>query len=442
MTSENDKQVHELPSFSISDWGLFPSSSGQTNVKSILRWWFIRYNPLYFFSAMFILTGVVFVAGETGGDQLAELGLFAVIQVYEWMLIGGAAFLINGIKQIRPAILLILLELVFLLDCTFRLETLVSHGFNGMIVSISWAFLSGCKVYVILKIFKVANGALASSVSMIAALGIVLMLQLLANHQLDELSVIQASGGLGILLIAVLLKFQPPFISELIESPHEQLFAQRLSMTMLVILSGFYFYHLLSYSFWMFSEPILALLVNASNLMFMIAIFSADKNRIFKYALGAYLMSLANPYSFFIINILCVGLFCYCAFKRRMPDLSIAAAVCCYFALWSMGVPYTELGEWPGLLDPPTLTLAGLLGLIAWKLKLLLAWALLGGGALVALFTLDWSWLHRLWLWLKSFLPDTRLGIGLSFLFFGFLSLFLGLALNWWFRKQPLDDDN
>ncbi len=86
--------------------------------------WFVRYNPLYFFSALCVLLGMYFVSQglEAMEWTAGQLLLSRVIQVYEILLIAGAALLFRGAKLSRPAVILGIMEMVFLFDCTFRAE--------------------------------------------------------------------------------------------------------------------------------------------------------------------------------------------------------------------------------------------------------------------------------------------------------------------------------
>lgn|GEM_PF-6109190 len=74
------------------------------------RYWFVQYNPWYFFSAQCVFTGVCLVAGDLESLQAfsveqAQLGLFSIIQLYELLLIAGAAFLIHRNTEPAPTLL-------------------------------------------------------------------------------------------------------------------------------------------------------------------------------------------------------------------------------------------------------------------------------------------------------------------------------------------------
>src|SRR5258705_236124 len=104
-------------------WGLMPKleAGEKLDLNKLLRYWFVQFNPLYFVSAFCVLYGVFLVARnidtlEAGSPDRAQLLLFGVLQAYEALVIFGAYFLVNQARVVRPAVLLCLLEAVFLFD--------------------------------------------------------------------------------------------------------------------------------------------------------------------------------------------------------------------------------------------------------------------------------------------------------------------------------------
>ena len=80
-------------------------------------------------------------AESSGRCGFSGIFLFAVIQLYEFLLIAAAGFLVHKVGLILPAVILTLLEGVFLFDCTFRLETISHLGLIGTVMSIMWVAL-------------------------------------------------------------------------------------------------------------------------------------------------------------------------------------------------------------------------------------------------------------------------------------------------------------
>src|SRR5690348_13666898 len=102
-------------------------------LEELLDYWFVKYNPFYFFSALCILSGVFLVSRELQPDQITtgKFLLAATVQVYEFFLIFACALLFRGLNQHRPAVILGLLEVLFLFDCTCETEALISLGQTG-----------------------------------------------------------------------------------------------------------------------------------------------------------------------------------------------------------------------------------------------------------------------------------------------------------------------
>ncbi|MHC4778161.1 MAG: hypothetical protein ACYTFG_06235, partial [Planctomycetota bacterium] len=133
--------------------------------------WFVRYNPLYFFSAFLVLGGVYFMSrglhdvGWKGGEFL----LTAVVQAYELLLIGACALLFRVARQKRPAVILAVVEIFFLFDWTFRTEALGTAGEAGGTAAAIWALLIPLKVCSLLWIFELRVRPLLVIVPSLAA---------------------------------------------------------------------------------------------------------------------------------------------------------------------------------------------------------------------------------------------------------------------------------
>ncbi len=106
----------------------------------LLHRWFVEYNPAYFASALCLLAGIFLISDGLGGakNRSGELWLIGVVQLYELMLIGGAAFLYRVLHQRRPAVVLALVEMVYLLDPTMQTEVAAYMETAGLLVSAAW----------------------------------------------------------------------------------------------------------------------------------------------------------------------------------------------------------------------------------------------------------------------------------------------------------------
>src|SRR5215471_429980 len=103
------------------------------NVRRLLHRWFVEYNPLYIVSAALVLRGVNLLSHAVN----LQLGVPAIVELYAWTLIGGAAFLYRvGLR--RPAVMLSLLAVVYQGDLTLHTETCAYLGWTGVIASGVW----------------------------------------------------------------------------------------------------------------------------------------------------------------------------------------------------------------------------------------------------------------------------------------------------------------
>ncbi len=95
--------------------------------RDFLHRCFVQYNPLYFASAFCILAGAFLVGhGLPADDFGSKAALAAVLGAYRLLVLGGAFLLLRAGQQ-RPAVLLGLVSLAFLLDPALLGERLFSH---------------------------------------------------------------------------------------------------------------------------------------------------------------------------------------------------------------------------------------------------------------------------------------------------------------------------
>ena len=236
-------------------WGLLPPQPGgrPLDLKTLLRYWFVQFNPLYFISAFCVLYGVFLIARnisalDPGSPERAHLVLFGVIQAYEALIIGGAAFLVHRARAVRPAVILTLLEAVFLFDCTFRLESVVFIGpLWAGVVMLVWLLLTAAKVRALAAVMRVPLAAWHYAAVLAAALGIVGSILLLSSPQTDKLIVLQCAAWFGACVMLVLDARRPPLASPLAQTEDERLRAARCIRGLFRLLAGFYFYHVWSY---------------------------------------------------------------------------------------------------------------------------------------------------------------------------------------------------
>lgn len=103
--------------------------------------WFVQYNPLFTASALCVLGGVLLVSKAMGRG--ADVGLTAILEIYQWLVIGVAALLYRRLHEHRPAVILGVIELVFLVDPTLQVGALAAAGETA--ASASWVLLFALK---------------------------------------------------------------------------------------------------------------------------------------------------------------------------------------------------------------------------------------------------------------------------------------------------------
>jgi hypothetical protein len=415
-------------------WGLLPDRPDGVPLaaRTVLRHWFVHFNPLYLLSAFCVLTGVFLVnrsldllpADAFDGPRLA---LFAVMQAYEALIVAGAAFLVHRARVVRPAVLLVLLEAVLIFDGTLRLESLVFRGPLRFGVTLPWLAFLSLKVWGMAAALQVR--LTRAHYARIVAAGAVLVgvVHLLAHPATNPLLVLQLAAWLGALVIGLLeVTGQTPISRLAVATYEERRRAERCTRGVFRILTGAYFVHVWSY----------ILIGSSIDLAFPAAV--AQLGTLFlrralthrrdaeAWRAGALLVcaALPNPAALPYAALVAAAAFAYRAWREGRSSLATGAALALYGALW--------IRDWPGwghalpALVPaswPTLGLAIALALIAWRLRDRLACALLAAGAAYAA-ALAWP----------RVVPRGELARGVALVAAGFALLVAGLAVNWWLK--------
>ncbi len=416
------------------EWGLMPDRSPTENLTAaeFLRYWFVQYNPLYFFSALCVFAGVYLVAGDLDNLRFfsveqAHFGLFAIIQLYELALIGGAAFLVHRNIGGRVAAILALLELVFIYDCSFRLESVAHYGSLGVLASFAWVVLTAVKLWA-LRLALALRVSISAFVAVLGgALGTAVMVQVLTTGLVDASIVYQVAGWYGAGLALAIRLLGPR-----VEAPLAVLAADRIKVDRALgaapwVLGGFYFYHLWNHILWLGNGHPAAWLGQIGILMLVTALIVRRESHIWLFGVVSVGLTVGHPPLVFVGALLTAGVFALRVRQGAPERLLVSAVLLVYLASisfgWKTGYPFPAI---PGLVSWQTLLLIGALLYLGWRRRLGLAWAVLAAGAL---FRLP-EYLLPLWVWLSN----SALALGTVLLGAGFLTLFGGLAVNWWLR--------
>jgi hypothetical protein len=142
--------------------------------------WFVEYNPLYFASALCILAGIFLVAREAPPEAfVSKLAIVASTEVYQLLLIAGAALLLRA-GLARPAAILGLLAVVFILDIALNGERLLSHvgvlslepgmrARRAVPASLAVALLGPAKILLLSRVFRLRSSGLLVTVTGLTA---------------------------------------------------------------------------------------------------------------------------------------------------------------------------------------------------------------------------------------------------------------------------------
>jgi hypothetical protein len=420
-------------------WGLFPDRGHGEPLRwrAVLRHWFVRFNPLYFVSALCVLGGVFLVSRNLDGMDPAaparpQILLFAVVQAYEALIIGGALFLVRRVGVVRPAVLLVLLEAVFLFDCTLRLESILLREPLRVAVTFAWLVLTVAKVWGLAMAMRVRLARRHYAAVLGAAAALAAMVHLLSHPSTSKLLILQVAAWLGAFVWLALDVTHTPPVSPLATTEEHRVRAARCGRGAFRIATGAYFFHVWSYIALATDSEVAwaAVLPQAGTLFLRAALVRRRDVEI--WGAGVLLVcaalpaAIAVPYAFLLVS----AVFAYRVWRGARSGLATGAAVAAYSGIVLMGwTSWSQpLPALPAFASWLTLALGLALASIGWRLRDRTAQALVavgvvyGGGGFAL-----------------RHLPRTEMGRGLLLLAAGFVVFLLGLAVNWWLRADDAE---
>lgn len=385
------------------------------NIQELLHYWFVQYNPLYFFSALCILAGMFLLTrGLTEMDwHGGQILLTGIIQIYEMILIAGAALLFRTAGQRRPAVIVGLMEVFFLLDGTFRTEMMATLGSQGLVWAGVWVVLAAAKLRVLLWAFRLRISAPGFFLPVMAALGIALFPQALEGGHVDKawVHLMAVWYGLGLLVCAKFLK--PRLGCTIMLDAWGRTVLRRSARAAWCMWAGFYLFHLLIWTA-MFHIPFTAAQAAPCFLMLFLV-----RGEIWAWSAGAAILALSATFPAALTPAAMVVGFFYLLKARqdRRPRFYAGAVVSLYMALWVTG--------WTGeALPAPNLWLNGAAILVL----LVMAWVLRLPSAIPAAVLVMLTGA-------EAFMPSGRLQWGSFIMVMGFTSLLAGIAVNLWYKR-------
>jgi hypothetical protein len=151
-----------------------PLFVNQHYLNDLFYHWFVKYNPLYFVSALCFLGGVFLASkGMRGINWIdGQVLLTGVIELYQILLLACSFILFRVISQTRPAVILVIMNIFFLFDCTYQTEHLSSVQSIGGFWTVLWIMLFALKLKCLTGIFRLKIPVIGFLVPIFAAIGI------------------------------------------------------------------------------------------------------------------------------------------------------------------------------------------------------------------------------------------------------------------------------
>ncbi len=393
----------------------------QQQFRQVIQRWFISYNPLYFFSAFCVLGGMYLVS--FGLEEMlwtrGQLMLSGIVQCYEFLLIGSAALLYRRVSLARPAVILGLIELSFLFDCTFRAEIFTSVDFSGTLLTAFWIALSVAKLSALLWAFRLKASVPDVVLPLVTVIVVAVVPQFIDRHYAYADAIHVSATCFGVVLIAVLSWRRLELSSLGTLSEWGQTVLQRSLMTFRVLLVGFYGIHLFA---WVHLFNVHISVFHVFALCLLLLLLTKQKELVWIVCAGVLAFNFTHPSWLAPIAAIVGILFVVKALQLREQRFYIGAVLACYISIWTLGWQAWPL---PPLNVLPSLAAALVLLVMAWKFKLPSALIPLTAGT---------------YPFAKIIFSLSSVQKGIVLLAFGFMALLIGVAFNWRQSRHQVEE--
>jgi hypothetical protein len=383
-----------------------------TPVQKLVHRWFVRYNPLYFFSSLSVLAGVFLVS--RGLEELRSAsGYYALsgtVQVYELLLLAGAALLHRVAKQSRPAVILAVLEVFFLFDWTFQTEVMATMSGFAPLLAVGWVALAILKLAALAWIFRLRLSWPAGVAALLgfAALAFIpsLMQSLEAHRDLLHLGATWFAAA----LVGLVMLTRAPIATSARLAPWGRTVLRRSIRAFWVAGAAFLGVHLIAWSV-LFTVPVTW--AHAVPFLLLSALLVRHEGTAWLGTLVALLVALNQPQTLWVTAGAAAAILAICSWRLDKRRLLVGAVLAAELAVWTYawtgeGVPKALI--WVHLVAAVAVAVIGL----RWRLYVAIP------GVLLALAPVA-----------RQLAPTTTMEWGIGLLAVGFLALVAGVALNW-----------
>ncbi len=411
---EKKMGVYRASNVDVYDYIREPEGGKPGLLKRLIDHNFVEYNPLFFFSALCILVGVMLASGGLGeiGWKKGQLLLAVVVQAYEILLIAATALLFRAARQKRPAVILGLTAAVFLFDWTFRTESMGTIGNGGSMAAAVWAMMIPLKLFLLCWVFRLRIRVPLILIPSLAAVGIAL-----APHVLlaaDEYRPLIHLGvtWLGTALAAAVSLLRPRLETDMVLSDWGRTVIRRAGKAIWGIWAGLYAVHLIA---WAVQFGVTIGAAHAVPALLLVALLSRRKIEawVWTCCAASVLISVSTPITVAPTALVAGVILALAARETGRRRLLVGSVLAIRLAVLTLG---WQAGPLPESTAVGTAVIVA--ALIAMGVLLRLPSAYVAAGLLALPVVIHYT-------------PRNSLEWGTSLLAIGFLSLIVGVAINW-----------
>ncbi len=382
------------------------------------RWiyyWFVQYNPFFFFSALCVLVGMYMVTTELPDWYSGQLILASVMNVYELCLILGAVLLFRVAGKRRPGVILGLSAVFFLFDPTLRTEGLAALGPIGLMIIPVWIGLVVIKLAALRYAFHLRWSTEVWIAPVVTAVVLAAMPYLLTANVVEANTLLTGAAWAGALLFGISMFYRSEIhCGEDLDEWGETVLRRALRVTP-ILWAAFYAYHLIT---WMGIQEVPVTMNIVIPYLALTPLLLKRELTVWVSALGVLGLGLMDPNTVPNAALALASCLAWIGWRRNLPRLYLGVVIFAYLSAWTWGMSMLAL---PDANLTLSLLSSGAALLLGWRYQLYSAIP----AAAVCLIPGAYT-----------YLPQTSFQWGVTLLTLGFVKLFSGFAINW-YANEP-----
>ena len=300
-----------------------------------LYYWFVRYNPFYFFSALCVLLGMHLVTSELPDWYTGQLIVMMVMHLYEFCLIACALLLFRTARKRRPAVILGLAAMFFLFDPSLRTEGVTALGSVGLGLAMLWMVLVVAKIAALGYAFRLSFPTRFWITPVLSAFAIAAMPYLLDARFVEPRVLLTIAAWAGAIQLAVFVLYKPAIQCDEELDDWGETVRRRALRAAPIVWAGFYGYHLMA---WMGIQNLPISMHVVIPYLALVMLLCRQEGPAWISALVVLGWGLMDPSALSSSALGAGAGLAWVGRRHHLPRLYLGVVLCAYLSVWTWGM--------------------------------------------------------------------------------------------------------